>query len=276
MDAKTTAPDVLSEERARVLLMSLRQNSGNATLLSPEKPKPATPKAGPGSCPCCGFQLGTGMMRPLLPVGHRDFGKLMRCPVCNGGDGSYSRWLREHSGLVGEMAGYHLTAWIADAEREPARQAARAFLANPTGWLTIWSPFGHGKTFLLAAICNELVAHQIHAYYQTVPALLNSLRATFERDGGSRFDFRFEELCQVRVLALDELDKARLTDWARETLFELLDRRYRQASSHGTVIAMNGSPRQLNDDWGYLVSRITDHRFRSVELGGIDVRQIDR
>lgn len=226
-------------------------------------------------CPACGFAPGAGVFRLPVPVGHPNFGQLVRCHVCNDGF-TYSAWLRDHSGLVGDLADCRLQDWIALPDRVAARAAAERFVSRPVGWLTLWGGFGRGKTFLLAAVANALLDSQQFAYYQTVPGMLNAMRSLFDTDGETRFKFRFDELCSMQVLLLDELDKTRLTPWAQETLFELLDQRYRRAGETGTVLAMNSDPRQLGDEWGYLASRMLDGRFACVEMGGADVRQFQR
>jgi len=221
----------------------------------------------------CMMRPGTGMMRlDGLPTGHPNFGDLMRCPACNG-EVPYPKWLQENSGLAGQLKGYKFLDWRAEPEREPARKAAISFLENPTGWLTFWGLYGRGKTFLLAAICNALAERKVHAYYRTTSALLQSFRNTYNDDSEVAFDYAFEKMAGVKVLLLDELDKVKMTDWAREKLFDLLDRRYVECGTHGTVLAMNAKPGMLPVDLGYLVSRIEAKRFRCVEVEGADVRR---
>ena len=81
------------------------------------------------------------------------------------------------------------------------------------------------------------------------------------------------------LLALDEVDRANLTDWAGEKVYQLIEARYRHLAERASLFALNGDPRaMLSQDLGaplaYLYSRMLDQRARLVRLAGPDVRPV--
>lgn len=223
-------------------------------------------------CPTCGFPPGeAGFLRTEYPAGHARFGALVRCPDCH--DGRLAERLR---------AACQLTGWLVDASfkgyrlspgNRAAYEAAQKFAKAPRGWLTLWGGYGLGKTHLLAATVNHCTAGRIAAVYYTLPDLLDRLRDSYGNDG---FSTLFDRLVAVPVLALDELDKVRLTDWAREKLYQLVDARYRDLDRRGTLLALNRQPDVNDPDLAYLYSRAMDYRSRVVEVAGGDVRPVAR
>lgn len=204
------------------------------------------------SCNACD---GTGWVADDLPVGHPHFGRLLPCPACR-----EPELRRERARRLQDATGLTAHEREADLERiitrgRPGAQAmvlsARALLAGNVSLLTVWGPPGNGKTTLAAAIVNAAVADGRGAVYVTLAALLERLRAQYD-DGGQRDLLR--EYQAVPVLALDEVDKPRLTDWGREQLFALLDARYRQALA--TVVVLNANPDDALPPW--IVSRLRE------------------
>jgi len=53
----------------------------------------------------------------------------------------------------------------------------------------------------------------------------------------------------MAVLAIDEVDKARVTDYAREVQTHLFDARYRNHAALGTVVAWNGDFDAIDLPW---------------------------
>jgi len=173
------------------------------------------------------------------------------------------------------MLTWTLSGFLKMHGRKEALEAAERFVKDPSGWVTFWGGYGTGKTYLLAAIVNAWRKQGIAASYHVLPELLNQLRATFD-DQDVKFDALLNRLKTVTVLALDELaDKARGTPWALETVFDILDYRYRHLSVLGTVLAQNKNPVWVKDNpIGYLYSRVHDGRFEVVEISGGDVRPL--
>ena len=74
---------------------------------------------------------------------------------------------------------------------------------------------------------------------------------------------RFNELKAIKVLAIDEMDKARDTEFMFDFRFHFLDYRYRQAVNGETItlFASNSAPSNLSD---VLWDRVRDGRFKVI------------
>ncbi|HOU11730.1 MAG TPA: ATP-binding protein [Anaerolineae bacterium] len=109
---------------------------------------------------------------------------------------------------------------------ERALEQARAFAANPIGWLTFTGTYGCGKTHLAAGIANARAHAGYPALFVVVPDLLDHLRAAFNPQSPVTYDKRFEEVRRAPFLVLDDLGTESATQWAQEKLFQLLNHRY--------------------------------------------------
>ncbi len=151
-------------------------------------------------------------------------------------------------------------------------EACQAFVQNPLGILTLWGGVGNAKSTALQACVNELA--RLGAVYVTAFDLLSYIRAAFNADRKVQNDDAYSRLLRferVRILAIDEFDKVRSTDWAAEQITDLIDKRYRAGieGEAGTLIAMNGNPANLPE---WIASRLADGRNRIIHNTDRDVR----
>ena len=105
-----------------------------------------------------------------------------------------------------------------------------------------------------------------------MPEILDDLRRAFDaKDPGAESEKRLEFWASVPVLAIDEFDRVRLTEWGEEKQFVLMDRRYEDAGRGQTITLMtsNTNPDLLD---GYLFDRIRDRRFEIIRLTGDSAR----
>jgi len=109
-----------------------------------------------------------------------------------------------------------------------AYEAARAFAADPKGWLVFIGPSGSGKTHLAVAIANERIKHGQPALYKTTPDLLDDLRATFNPERETAYEQSFDTIRNAPLLILDDLGTHSSTPWAKEKLDQLLNHRFSQ------------------------------------------------
>ncbi len=107
-----------------------------------------------------------------------------------------------------------------------AYQAARAFAAEPKGWLVLVGPSGCGKTHLAAAIANHCIENNRPVFYVTAPDLLDHLRSTFSPSSEMPYDEFFEQVRNAPLLILDDLGAQSSTPWAKEKLDQLLNHRF--------------------------------------------------
>lgn len=160
-----------------------------------------------------------------------------------------------------------------DSDTARMVRAAADFIANPIGILTIVGTCGNAKTLTLQAVVNHFVRSNMLAIYTTFVDAVSYVREAFSDESAGTAQSRVARLQNVTVLALDELDKVKPTDWVREVETQLLDRRYRDglAGKCGTVIALNGS---LDDLPSHLSSRLRDGRNVVVTNNDTDLRPL--
>jgi len=183
-------------------------------------------------CPLCG---GIGYLRQDVPVGHPDFGKITPCR-CRLEELEHKRQddLRTISNLE-VMARFTFESFVPDGygliERRRlslrmAYEAAKAFAADPNGWLILLGGYGCGKTHLAAAIANLVIGRGDLALFVVVPDLLDHLRATYSPTSSVGYDRRFREILNAPLLILDDLGAHSATPWAQEKLFQVFNHRY--------------------------------------------------
>ena len=112
------------------------------------------------------------------------------------------------------------------ASLEAAFQAAKAFAADPDGWLTLFGDTGVGKTHLAVAVAAELLSRGGGVFFAFVPELLDHLRYTFRPDSAITYDRLFEEVKGAPLLVLDDLGKERSSPWAVEKLYQIIVHRH--------------------------------------------------
>jgi DNA replication protein DnaC len=189
----------------------------------------------------CSICKGTGYLRMDVPVGHQHFGKLIPCQCT-----LEQRKQQQQQRLI-EASGLHNLARFRNASFDTynpflpgvrtAYTQALEFASHPSGWLILVGGYGCGKTHLAVSIAKKQLADGNLVALQVVPRLLDSLRASFSPNGEHDYDERFQQLCDVDLLILDDFGSQNNTPWATEKLFQLLNHRY---NAHApTVITMN-------------------------------------
>ena len=204
--------------------------------------------------------------------------------------------LRRHLVAAGVPPRYldcRFDTFVARQGTQKALQAARDVVARDRSGLVLCGPAGGGKTHLAVAMLAELVERWLEAYptqaieqeregtmYVTrrpelrvrlvsVPAFLDLLR--------SRIRFAdavdpLPELIAADLLVLDDLGREKVTDWASERLYVLVNERYN--ALRPTVVTSNYGPDILADR-GYdaIVSRLAEGA-RAVVITADDYRAV--
>lgn len=102
--------------------------------------------------------------------------------------------------------------------------------------------FGCGKSYLIAALFNELAKKDIKSTIVYFPELLRSLKSGFGND--NEFDRRFEEIKETQILLIDDIGAEKVTEWSRdEILGNILQ--YRMDSNLPTFFTSNLSMEEL-------------------------------
>lgn len=128
--------------------------------------------------------------------------------------------------------------------------------------LTIWGSNGNAKSAALVATVNEFLDNGIPAVYIPSYDLLNWLQDAFHSNGEIKNESmyeRLERIKSVRMLAVDEFQGIKISDWRLEQLRNLIDRRWRDGldGKSFTLLAMNEDPASLEPR---IWSRLQDGR----------------
>lgn len=178
--------------------------------------------------------------------------------------------LQAFSNMTSEERRANLDQIVCESGTDTARmvEAAKAFIDNPVGILTIYGKCGNAKTVALQAIVNALLARNIPAIYLPFYDVLSYVKEAFKPDAIDTAWNRLGKLQRTNVLCIDEIDKVKQTEWVAELQTELFDLRYRRGLSDecGTVLAMNGDVEDLEP---HLKSRVMDGR-------NVVIRNMDR
>ena len=211
------------------------------------------------ACPVCG---NTGWVECRDDIGYDGHVTMVPCPDPAGVHKAVEvARLARISGLLPEETAVRLddVAMVGDTAR--MTKLARKFVAEPWGFLTLWGGYGNGKTLILQAIVNEFRQRRgIVGTYVRMHDLLEYVRAGYSPSAKTDARARYERLKSLPVLAIDEFDAARMTDFAYEFRTAFLDDRYRLAVTRRahTLFAMNCDPAALPGD---IYDRLRDGRF---------------
>ncbi len=222
---------------------------------------PASPES---PCPHCG---GMGFYRRDVPPGHKHFGEAFPCEcMLLHRQTQHLRRLQEYSQLEALAAKEFVTFVTAPPRYDEkscenlqrAYQHSLDFARDPQGWLFLQGRHGCGKTHLAAAIAHVLLQKGTPVLFKPVPDLLDLLRSSYHPDTEVSFDRIFSLVRDVSVLVLDDLGAQASTQWAKEKLYQLLNRRY--VEQKPTVFTSNLAVWDFEER---LQSRLSDARVVS-------------
>lgn len=216
-------------------------------------------------CPVC---RGAGIVHPRKSDGTPDYSRTVPCK-CTRKEQDEERQSRlvQYSSL-GSLARFTFDNLEPGGKSgnpknrekfQVAFEVARAFAAEPAGWLVLTGPSGSGKTHLAAAIVGERIRQGQPALYTSMPDLLDRLRASFNPDSDMPYDESFEQVRNAPLLVLDDLGVQSGTPWAREKLDQLLTWRFNNELP--TVIVTITPIENLDER---LQTRLTDMRLSRV------------
>ena len=110
------------------------------------------------------------------------------------------------------------------AAQPEAFAAASGFALDLQGNIILHSEdFGTGKTHLLAAICNKLSKRGIASHFVAAPKLFRVIQARIQNN--EPYDDIILKAISIPFLVLDDIDKAKPSEFREERYFEILDER---------------------------------------------------
>jgi len=105
--------------------------------------------------------------------------------------------------------------------------------------LLLWGGLGTGKTHTAACAANALISRGVSVGFHSLAGLIDGMQGlTGERRQGLT-----ESLLSPELLVLDDLGAERDTEWGRERLFEIIDRRVK--TGRPMLITTNLDPKNM-------------------------------
>ena len=199
------------------------------------------------------------------------------CPVCDPElESDRVNYLLSQSGLQPEEYGWKVDYLAQAVGKDRALTTARQLIAaapQPQGWVSLFGPYGVGKSGLMKATVAALCRLGVPALYRRADDILSEAKAIFSDDPAAQD--ASERAIKARYgrypfLAIDEVDRIADTAWSRAFLFAILDERYNVRQKLATMIATNMLPGQLALHFGYLEDRMKDGQ--RIILAGASLR----
>lgn len=138
-----------------------------------------------------------------------------------------------------------------DGSDQAFRQAVRfaeTFQLDQEEGLMIWGDPGNGKTHLMAAVYHEIKSRGLAVVMLSVPALLEMIRNTFNRETQDTESNLIGLLTRADLLILDDIGSENPTGWVRDVLFRIVDGRYQAMKA--TCYTSNDHYDDLGDKLG--------------------------
>jgi len=211
-----------------------------------------------------------------VPVDDARFGKAVPCSCADGqraqSQGSINRLERISHPVPSNMTFdvFDRTWPVSAVDQRSLYEAvylARHYAVDAEPWcLVLAGSYGCGKTHLGCAIVNwrNLVTNGAGgALFLVVPDLLEHMRAGYDKGGEYSFWDRFEHIRQAPFLILDDYGADRLTAWAEEKMFQILNHRYKLLLP--TVILTNAPTASSFAD--RVASRLAEATYHVITAG---------
>jgi DNA replication protein DnaC len=156
------------------------------------------------------------------------------------------------------------------AERQSeAYDLAKMYASNPNGTLVLHGTFGTGKTHLLAAICNEALSkYGITSLFTTAPELFGAIQSRIGHN--EEYLSLIESAGRARLFVIDDIDKAKWTEFREEVYFAIIDRRVKRELP--TAISTNRLDDLGNFVGGAVCSRLQIGQI-AIAMNGADYRK---
>lgn len=217
----------------------------------------------------CEVCSGTGWIYYDVPMNDPRFGKIYPC-ACVGRD---TLPAFKESGLRKEDLDRKWGDLYDLGNTMEAVDVVKNVLEKGYGWVYIWGEYGLAKTVILkTAIAQWFNDHGMGCAYVNMSQLMDHVRASYDQDQSQQEVInRLSYWGRLHLLAIDEMDKVKKTEFVKDKQFTILNERYERAiyKKSITLMASNSPPSHLG---GYIHSRIRDNRFEIVELDGADAR----
>ena len=217
-------------------------------------------------CPRC---HDAGWLRVDCASASADFGRIVECP-CGVVARTRADMLFGSSRIPAEYADLDLGTF---PDQRIAALVRQWWQDRSSPWILLVGDLGVGKTGLTIGLLKAVLAAGRTALFRSLVDLLADIRATYQTHDAStpaEADM-MATLKRVDVLALDDVGAARMTGWAQERVFEILNHRYNERRA--TILTTNLGPSEMESYLGdRIVSRINGMAW-IYEIEGPNLRE---
>lgn len=163
------------------------------------------------------------------------------------------------SGLGKRFAGRRFETFNVTADTKEAYDACVSFcdtFSEDSKGIRLVGNYGCGKTHLTASIIHRLAEQGIGGVFVVVPELLRAIRKGYSSPNEDA-DKLVQLTEEAPLLVLDDLGAEKPSDWVREQLYVIINRRYENMLP--TIVTTNCSTQELVDRVGQrTVSRLIE------------------
>lgn len=106
--------------------------------------------------------------------------------------------------------------------------------------------FGCGKTYLLAAMFNELAKENVRSVITYWPEYLRSLKSSYSSSSSYEFKDKYNEVKYAKLLLIDDLGAEGVTSWSRDEILGTI-LQYRMQEHLPTFITSNLNLKELEE-----------------------------
>lgn len=104
---------------------------------------------------------------------------------------------------------------------------------------------GVGKTHLAVAVLKALLAKGFEGIFLDYQNLLDGIQASYDRAVGSSAREAYQAALDTEVVLLDDLGARRLSEWAEDTVFSIINQRYNARKA--TIVTTNLPDEMVGD-----------------------------
>lgn len=123
----------------------------------------------------------------------------------------------------------------------------------------LFGNFGCGKTYLIAAMFNELAKEGIRSAIVFWPEYLRDLKSSFQTD----FKEKFEYIKKVPLLLIDDIGAESTTEWSRDEIFCPIIQ-YRMQAQLPTFFTSNLDLKSLESHFSVTKDRVSDIKAKRI------------
>jgi DNA replication protein DnaC len=144
--------------------------------------------------------------------------------------------------------------------------------------LLLMGPVGVGKTHLAVAILHGLIEKGVPCLFCEFGALLKEIQDSYNKVSNTTELSVLAPIYQAEVLVLDELGASKPTDWVRDTMMQVIGKRYNDKkltifTTNYMDARRNPAEETLEDRIGVRLRSRLYEMCRTVQLDGEDYRK---